>query len=186
MVATILIGCVKLGYTRWQLRKYTVLAEQEKKEQSLARQMSQRRGKAYGTSKEEIPFGIRALESGIEVDGVWVSRPNTPESHCRESSATSVGLKQPNRTSFDYDIERQQHRISDRPPAKSTSSAPSATHTHTRRRFASSPRAPSRAPRHIRTATRTATRSGRPPTSLASSRTASRSRPSTCASTQTG
>ncbi|RMY00090.1 hypothetical protein D0867_11867, partial [Hortaea werneckii] len=121
MVATILIGCIKLGYTRWKLRKYTVLAEQEKKEQSLARQMSQRRSKPYGTSKEEIPFGIRALESGIEVNGVWVSRPNTPESHSRESSATSVGLKQPNRTSFDYDVEKQQHRISDRPSAKSTS-----------------------------------------------------------------
>ncbi|RMX75227.1 hypothetical protein D0869_11819 [Hortaea werneckii] len=121
MVATILIGCIKLGYTRWQLRRYTVLAEQEKKEQSLARQMSQRRSKPYGTSKEEIPFGIRALESGIEVDGVYVSRPNTPESHSRESSATSVGLKQQNRTSFDDDIEKQQYRVSDRPPAKSTS-----------------------------------------------------------------
>ncbi|RMZ10519.1 hypothetical protein D0862_03225 [Hortaea werneckii] len=121
MVATILIGCVKLGYTRWQLRKYTVLAEQEKREQSLARQMSQRRSNPYGTSKEEIPFGIRALESGIEIDGVWVSRPNTPESHSRESSATSVGMRQPNRTSSDYDVEKQQCRVIDRPPAKSTS-----------------------------------------------------------------
>ncbi|RMZ13932.1 hypothetical protein D0864_00316 [Hortaea werneckii] len=120
MVATLLIGCVKLGYTRWQLRKYTVLAEQEKKEQSLARQMSQRRSKPYGTSKDEIPFGIRALESGIEVDGVWVSRPNTPESHSGQSSATSVGLKQPNQTSFDYDLEKQRYPMSDRPLAKST------------------------------------------------------------------
>ncbi|RMZ22992.1 hypothetical protein D0859_12972 [Hortaea werneckii] len=120
MVATLLIGCVKLGYTRWQLRKYTMLAEQEKKEQSLARQMSQRRSRPYGTSKDEIPFGIRALESGIEVDGVWVSRPNTPESHSGQSSATSVGLKQPNRTSFDYDLEKQRYPVSDRPLAKST------------------------------------------------------------------
>ncbi|KAI7508806.1 hypothetical protein KC347_g5803 [Hortaea werneckii] len=119
MVATLLIGCVKLGYTRWQLRKYTVLVEQEKKEQSLARQMSQRRSKPYGTSKDEVPFGIRALESGIEVDGVWVSRPNTAESQSKQSSATSVGLKQPHRMSFDYDIEKQQHPVSDRPLAKS-------------------------------------------------------------------
>lgn len=26
----------------------------------------------------EVPFGIRAIESGIEVDGVWISRSNTP------------------------------------------------------------------------------------------------------------
>lgn len=26
----------------------------------------------------DIPFGVRAIESGIEVDGVWISRSNTP------------------------------------------------------------------------------------------------------------
>jgi hypothetical protein len=25
-----------------------------------------------------IPFGVRALESGIEVDGIWISRSNSP------------------------------------------------------------------------------------------------------------
>ena len=28
--------------------------------------------------KTEVPFGIRAIESGVEVDGVWISRSNTP------------------------------------------------------------------------------------------------------------
>jgi hypothetical protein len=28
--------------------------------------------------KDEVPFGIRAIESGIQVDGVWISRNNTP------------------------------------------------------------------------------------------------------------
>lgn len=28
----------------------------------------------------EIPFGVRALESGVEVDGVWISGTNTPAS----------------------------------------------------------------------------------------------------------
>jgi hypothetical protein len=27
---------------------------------------------------DKIPFGIRALESGVEVAGVWISRSNTP------------------------------------------------------------------------------------------------------------
>jgi hypothetical protein len=25
-----------------------------------------------------VPFGIRALQQGIEVEGVWISQPNTP------------------------------------------------------------------------------------------------------------
>ncbi len=32
-----------------------------------------RRGRA-----REVPFGVRALESGVEVEGVWVSGTNTP------------------------------------------------------------------------------------------------------------
>lgn len=31
-------------------------------------------------SGQQIPFGVRALESGIEVDGVWISGTNTPNS----------------------------------------------------------------------------------------------------------
>ncbi len=30
------------------------------------------------TREEEVPFGIRAIERGCEVDGVWNSRTNTP------------------------------------------------------------------------------------------------------------
>ena len=29
---------------------------------------------------KEVPFGIRAIESGVEVDGVWISKTNTPSS----------------------------------------------------------------------------------------------------------
>lgn len=40
------------------------------------------------------PFGIRAIENGIEIDGVWISRPNTPlasglEANSRSQSAGS-------------------------------------------------------------------------------------------------
>lgn len=38
---------------------------------------------------KEIPFGIRAIESGIEVDGVWISRPNTPTQSSPEITASS-------------------------------------------------------------------------------------------------
>lgn len=37
----------------------------------------------------EIPFGVRAIQSGIEVEGIWISRPNTPE-HSRVDSSTAM------------------------------------------------------------------------------------------------
>lgn len=36
-------------------------------------------------TKDEVPFGVRAIESGIEVDGVWISRSNTPVGSSRSS-----------------------------------------------------------------------------------------------------
>ncbi len=38
----------------------------------------------------EIPFGVRAIESGIEVDGVWISRSNTPGPSVPGSPALSM------------------------------------------------------------------------------------------------
>ena len=38
--------------------------------------------------KNDVPFGVRAIESGIEVDGVWISRGNTPVSGSPVSMAT--------------------------------------------------------------------------------------------------
>lgn len=37
----------------------------------------------------DVPFGIRAIESGIEVEGVWISRSNTPASS-RDVSDSSL------------------------------------------------------------------------------------------------
>ncbi|KAK3113628.1 hypothetical protein LTR53_008896 [Teratosphaeriaceae sp. CCFEE 6253] len=101
IVLVVLAGALKLLYTHWRLRKYTVVAEKERKEQTLQRQMSQRR------RHDEIPFGIRALESGIETEGVWVSRPNTPEQHSRGSSVGSLSLKQYRPGSEGADVEKQ-------------------------------------------------------------------------------
>lgn len=38
----------------------------------------QRVGSSRRHKGPDVPFGIRAIESGIEVDGVWISRSNTP------------------------------------------------------------------------------------------------------------
>ncbi|KAK0276766.1 hypothetical protein LTR35_010159 [Friedmanniomyces endolithicus] len=105
IVVTVLLGALKLGYTHWRLRKYTAVAEKEQRGQAIQRQMSQRR------RHDAVPFGIRALESGIETEGVWVSRPNTPEGHSRESSAGSLMLKQYPRSYEDVDIEKSIPRV---------------------------------------------------------------------------
>ena len=61
-------------YNSWRLRKYTAITE--------ARRMHLlevgRSGNMVQLKGEEVPFGIRAIESGIEVEGVWVSRQATP------------------------------------------------------------------------------------------------------------
>jgi hypothetical protein len=39
----------------------------------------------------DIPFGVRAIQSGIQVEGIWISRPNTPSSSRTTSSPTLIG-----------------------------------------------------------------------------------------------
>lgn len=71
MVAVLIWGFSQLIWRRMQQNKFK-LADPEK---------SQVVGEANteGTSKsDEIPFGIRALEAGVEVEGVVVSRPTSP------------------------------------------------------------------------------------------------------------
>lgn len=46
----------------------------------------------------DIPFGVRAIQRGIEVEGIWISNANTPQLSQVASSATLIGDKP---TSFD-------------------------------------------------------------------------------------
>lgn len=69
---------MKLTYNKWRLRKYTAVAETKA---TLRREMQHTASVKRGRSqRQQIPFGVRALESGIEVDGVWISGTNTPNS----------------------------------------------------------------------------------------------------------
>lgn len=104
IVVTVLLGFAKLGHTHWKLRKYSALAEKEKQETAVQRQLSmraQRRKQA-----EDVPFGIRAIESGIEVEGVWISRSNTPDPASREGSVASM-WDHISRKAQQPDLERQ-------------------------------------------------------------------------------
>ncbi|KAL8929930.1 MAG: hypothetical protein Q9208_001074 [Pyrenodesmia sp. 3 TL-2023] len=77
IVLVVFAGILKLLYSQWQLRKYTALAKTRatrKEEEGLHNTPSMGRRK----KGNDVPFGVRAIESGIEVDGVWISRSNTP------------------------------------------------------------------------------------------------------------
>ena len=84
-VFVIILGCLKLIYNEWKLRKYVKIdATKALIKQEMKHSQSVRRGRA-----NQIPFGVRALESGIEVDGVWISRSNTPAGSLPGSPALS-------------------------------------------------------------------------------------------------
>ncbi|KAL2043559.1 hypothetical protein N7G274_003866 [Stereocaulon virgatum] len=74
IVLVILLGCSVLIYNHWRLRKYTAIAATKA---TLTRQM-QHTPSARRRQGQEIPFGVRALEKGVEVDGIWISHSNTP------------------------------------------------------------------------------------------------------------
>lgn len=48
-----------------------------------------------------IPFGVRAIESGIEVDGVWISGTNTPAMSTPPSPAISAKPEDSKHTMID-------------------------------------------------------------------------------------
>ncbi|KAJ5827354.1 hypothetical protein N7447_004117 [Penicillium robsamsonii] len=75
VVLAMLIGLVLLyafcvlGWNRWMMRKYAAAEAKEPEEEPEMYLM---------LHNDDIPFGARALERGIEVEGIWVSDPNTP------------------------------------------------------------------------------------------------------------
>jgi len=71
--------------------------------------MSQKRRGPGVPRADEVLFGIRALERGVEVEGVWVSRGNTPEPSVRNgSSGSSIWDFMPKKTA-EPDVEKQAH-----------------------------------------------------------------------------
>ena len=71
--------------------------------------MSQKRRGPGVPRADEVPFGIRALERGVEVEGVWVSRGNTPEPSIRnELNASSIWDFMP-KMAAEQDVEKQEH-----------------------------------------------------------------------------
>ncbi|KAL8794474.1 MAG: hypothetical protein Q9195_002947 [Heterodermia aff. obscurata] len=101
ILGVIVIGCFKVIYNHYRLRKYTKLAAMKERH----RQAIQQRPSVRARKGREIPFGVRAIESGIEVDGVWISKSNTPYASTSGSPASSIVLE-PNSTKYKQGSER--------------------------------------------------------------------------------
>ncbi|KAI4708447.1 hypothetical protein J4E89_007071 [Alternaria sp. Ai002NY15] len=84
IVLTIFLGLLKLWYDKNKVRKYSKV---DKGKRAATPEMLEAQPVTQVTeeTKDEIPFGIRAIQSGIEVDGVWISRTNTPVGSSRAS-----------------------------------------------------------------------------------------------------
>lgn len=89
--ATFIFGFGKLIHQKMRLRKHTKRLAEQKAHLEQVRESRP----IIQLNREEIPFGIRAIEAGIEVEGVVISRPGTPFSLPRRSqvgsTATLVG-----------------------------------------------------------------------------------------------
>ncbi|KAL8798777.1 MAG: hypothetical protein Q9182_006389 [Xanthomendoza sp. 2 TL-2023] len=84
---------LKVAHNHWKLRKYTALA----KTKAAQRENDPERAASTTRRKKgnDVPFGVRAIESGIEVDGVWISRSNTPANSTPGSPSLSSTRETP-------------------------------------------------------------------------------------------
>ena len=119
-------GLIKLAYDHAQLRKFARIEKEKLEEQPMVEEFArQRRG------RQDIPFGVRAIESGIEVEGVWISRNNSPASSAPASPLLSpqVKGKSPSRVSepVALQIPEQAQRRSGSPSGSSVGSFERAT-----------------------------------------------------------
>ncbi|KAK0633398.1 hypothetical protein B0T14DRAFT_417389 [Immersiella caudata] len=73
ILAVFFAGLIKLWWNTRLMKKQAVLDEEKK-----ARVEEMRRTGLPLKRTNEIPFGVRALQRGVEVDGIWVSRPVSP------------------------------------------------------------------------------------------------------------
>jgi len=67
-------GASKMIYTKLRVKKYAKKAEARKSHLENMRESRH----IINLTSDDVPFGIRAIEAGIEVEGVVISRPPTP------------------------------------------------------------------------------------------------------------
>ncbi|KAI1436596.1 hypothetical protein GGR50DRAFT_196790 [Xylaria sp. CBS 124048] len=85
IVSVFIIGWIKLWWSQRLLKKYALLDEEKRLRQSELRKSGLPAGR-----RVDIPFGVRAIQSGVEVEGIWISRPVSPVEARTPSKASST------------------------------------------------------------------------------------------------
>ncbi|KAM7197624.1 hypothetical protein V8F20_006514 [Naviculisporaceae sp. PSN 640] len=88
IVAVFCAGLVKLWMNNRLMRKQEILDEEKR-----ARYTEMRRSGLQVKRANEIPFGVRAIQSGVQVEGIWISRPATPNEVSAAKLASSTTLE---------------------------------------------------------------------------------------------
>ncbi|CAF3628774.1 unnamed protein product [Fusarium graminearum] len=88
IVLVFVAGLIKLWWSNRAMRRHEIIDEEKRARLSLMSYCG-----IQNMRTPDIPFGIRAIQSGIEVEGIWISRPESPESCQATPSATLVGRR---------------------------------------------------------------------------------------------
>ncbi|KAF5019837.1 hypothetical protein F66182_8150 [Fusarium sp. NRRL 66182] len=86
IVLVFAIGLFKLWWSNRAMRRHEIIDEEKRARVSLMSHCG-----IDAMRAPEIPFGVRAIQSGIEVEGIWISGLNTPESCQLTPGAALVG-----------------------------------------------------------------------------------------------
>lgn len=74
IVAVFLIGYAKLCWRNRIVHKQELVDEEKRTRIQQLRSS----GQLVESHKHDVPFGVRAIQSGIQVDGIWISNTSTP------------------------------------------------------------------------------------------------------------
>ncbi|RKL45188.1 hypothetical protein BFJ70_g3206 [Fusarium oxysporum] len=88
IVLVFAMGLVKLWWSNRAIRRLEIIDEEKRARISLMSRCGIENMRAPG-----IPFDVRAILSGVEVEGIWISRPNSPGPCQLTPVATQVGRR---------------------------------------------------------------------------------------------
>lgn len=98
VLALAIVGVIAIGYAKLLWRNRLVQRQELVDEEKRTRIQELRNSGQIVESRKshDIPFGIRAIQSGIQVDGIWISQTATPIpsqlklGHLRGSSSDNI------------------------------------------------------------------------------------------------
>ncbi|UKZ51842.1 hypothetical protein TrVGV298_005606 [Trichoderma virens] len=86
IVLVFAFGLVRLWWTNRKIARLELIDEERR-----VRLAEMRYCGINARGINDIPFGVRAIQKGIQVEGIWISRPNTPDASHVTASPTLVG-----------------------------------------------------------------------------------------------